>query len=252
MKDNKIINVNDLYYATLIDKDGIPKCLLGIYKNGVFIDIKNDDRYVRDKKTLKFSINNVPVNLYDFLNFIFATEDLYYGKRRARNRTVKEILEKDKYIIKTFIECEKTFDYNNSLKEQQTLAIIKPDGVKNAIKIIEMIYKSGLSIEKYEVRMLDKEILSEHYSHLLDKPFYPVLENYMLSGEVILMILKGKNAVEKLRNLMGPTDSTKAPKGTIRGEFGTDITYNAIHGSDSYTNAQREINRFFYQKQKRI
>jgi len=135
---------------------------------------------------------------------------------------------------------------------QETLAIIKPDGVKNAIKIIEMIYKAGLTVKKYEVRMLDEEILKEHYSHLTDKPFYPKLESYMLSGEVILMILEGKNAVEKLRELMGPTDSTKAPKGTIRGEFGTDITYNAIHGSDSELNAINEIKRFFNQKQKRI
>ena len=115
-----------------------------------------------------------------------------------------------------------------------------------------MIYNAGLKIEKYEIRMLDEEILSEHYAHLVNKSFYPNLENYMLSGEVILMILEGIDAVEKFRNLMGPTDSTIAPKGTIRGEFVTDITYNAVHGSDSNTNAQIEINRFFNQKQKRI
>ena len=135
---------------------------------------------------------------------------------------------------------------------EQTLAIIKPDGIKNAIKIIKMIYNQGLKIEKYEVRKLDEEILKEHYAHIIDKPFYPKLENYMLSSEVVLMILEGVNAVDKLRNLMGPTDSTKALKGTIRGEFGTDITYNAIHGSDSKENAEIEINRFFKQKQKRI
>lgn len=135
---------------------------------------------------------------------------------------------------------------------EKTFAIIKPDGIKNISKIIEMIYNSGLVISKFEVRQLDEEILSEHYSHLLDKPFYPMLQEYMLSSEVVLMILEGENAVENLRNLMGPTDSTKAPKGTIRGEFGTDITYNAIHGSDSKENAEIEINRFFKQKQKRI
>ena len=135
---------------------------------------------------------------------------------------------------------------------EKTLAIIKPDGIKNISKIIEMIYNSGLVISKYEVRQLDEEILSEHYAHLTDKPFYPMLQKYMMSSEVVLMILEGENAVENLRNLMGPTDSTKAPKGTIRGEFGTDITYNAIHGSDSKENAEIEINRFFKQKQKRI
>ena len=115
-----------------------------------------------------------------------------------------------------------------------------------------MIYNAGLKIKKYEVRRLDEEILKEHYAHLIDKPFYPELESYMLSGEVVLMVLEGLNAVEKFRNLMGPTDSKKAPKGTIRGEFGTDITYNAVHGSDSGLNAVTEIIRFFKQKQKRI
>ena len=67
----------------------------------------------------------------------------------------------------------------------------------------------------------------------------------MTSGLVAVMILTGENAVEKLRVLMGPTDSTKAEKGTIRGEFGTNITYNAIHGSDSKENAIIEIKRFF-------
>ncbi len=157
---------------------------------------------------------------------------------------------KDKFTLNTFSD-EKN-QYNHTQTMEKTLAIIKPDGVKNADKIIEMIYKAGLKIKKYEAKMLDKEILSEHYAHLVNKSFYPKLEDYMLSGEVILMILEGINAVEKLRILMGPTDSTIAPKGTIRGDFGTDITYNAIHGSDSNINAQIEINRFFNQKQKRI
>lgn len=135
---------------------------------------------------------------------------------------------------------------------QETFAIIKPDGMKNAVEIINMIYKEGLKIKKYEIRMLTEEILKEHYAHIVDKPFYPKLESYMLSSEVVIMILEGENAVEKLRNLMGPTNSANAPKGTIRGEFGTDITYNAIHGSDSSLNAKIEINRFFKEKQKRI
>ena len=133
----------------------------------------------------------------------------------------------------------------------RTLAIIKPDGIKNITKITEMIYASGLVISKYEISQLDEDILSKHYSHLVDKPFYPMLQEFMMSSEVVIMILEGENAVEKLRNLMGPTDSTKAPIETIRGKFGTNITYNAIHGSDSKENAEIEINRFFNQKQKK-
>ena len=128
---------------------------------------------------------------------------------------------------------------------EQTLAIIKPDGMKNSNEILKMIYDKGLTVDKFKAGYLTKKVLKEHYAHLLDKPFYPQLEEYMLSGEVAILVLEGENAVEKFRNLMGPTDSTKAEPGTIRGKFGKDITHNAIHGSDSKENAEIEINRFF-------
>lgn len=135
---------------------------------------------------------------------------------------------------------------------EETFAMIKPDGIKNIVKIIEMIYSAGLKIEKYEVRHLDKDILKEHYAHVIDKPFYPELESFMLSDNVVTMIISGDDAVSKLRQLMGPTDSKEAGKDTIRGKFGTDKTRNAIHGSDSKKSAEIEIERFFKQKQKRI
>jgi len=247
MNENKKIDLSELYYATIVDEKGNIDYFLGTGKKGVFTDIRNDKKYVWNGRNYKFYKNSIEVKLKAFVSYGLVVKNSFYG-----TKTVKEIIEKDKFIAKEIYEKTNEYGFYDAQDINETLAIIKPDGVKNAIKIIDMIYKTGLSIEKYEVRMLDKEILSEHYSHLTDKPFYPKLENYMLSGEVILMILKGENAVEKLRNLMGPTDSTKAPKGTIRGEFGTDITYNAIHGSDSNTNALIEINRFFKQKQKRI
>lgn len=142
--------------------------------------------------------------------------------------------------------------YSPSLDEERTLAIIKPDGLKYTSQIIDMIYENGLKIAKYDVRLLDEDILKEHYSHLIDKPFYPALRDYMMSGPVAIMVLEGKYAVNKFRTLMGPTDASKAPKNTIRGLFGTDITRNAIHGSDSIENAEIEINRFFKVKQKTI
>lgn len=139
-----------------------------------------------------------------------------------------------------------------SVSTEKTLAIIKPDAMNNIDKILEMFYANGLKVEKFEVRRLDEEILSNHYSHLVEKPFYGDLQKFMMSKPVAVMVLKGNNAVEKLRALMGPTDSTKALKNTIRGKFGTDKMYNAIHGSDSTKSAEIEINRFFKQKQKRI
>ena len=136
-------------------------------------------------------------------------------------------------------------------KIEETLAIIKPDGVKNADKIIDMLYQNGLKIKEYKLTILDKDIIKEHYAHLIDKPFYPEIEAYMTSGKVALMILEGENAVEKFRTLMGPTNSKLAAKGTIRGEFGTDITQNAIHGSDSEESASIEMERFFYRDVKK-
>ena len=141
---------------------------------------------------------------------------------------------------------------NVKAKDTKTLTIIKPDGMKHIDGIINMFYENGLKINSYKLEQLTDEILEEHYSHLSDKPFYPKLRDYMMSSLVAIMVLEGENAVEKLRALMGPTDATKAEPDTIRGKFGTDITYNAIHGSDSDENAKREIERFFKVKQKRI
>jgi len=133
---------------------------------------------------------------------------------------------------------------------ERTLVIVKPDGMPNIDKIIEMIYQKDLKIVDYKVTMLDPEVLKEHYSNVLDKPFYPTLEEFMTSSEVALMIVEGEDAVAKFGALRGPTDSRLAPEGTIRKAFGTDKTYNAVHGSDSVENAEIEINRFFNTKQK--
>lgn len=247
MKDNEKIYVNDLYYATLIDENNRIDYVIGTLINGIFTNIKTDEKYIWNGGTLRFHNKTNSFKIYGFKSYGCVDKSSLYGIK-----TIKEIIEKDKFITKTFNEKTNEYVYCDTQEIQQTLAIIKPDGIKNIAKIIEMIYSSGLKIQKYEVKMLDEEILKEHYSHLLDKPFYPTLESYMLSSEVVIMILEGENAVEKLRNLMGPTDSAKAPKGTIRGEFGTNVTYNAIHGSDSKESAEVEINRFFNQKQKRI
>ena len=131
------------------------------------------------------------------------------------------------------------------MEKEQTLAIIKPDGIEHTEEIIDILYKNGLTIVDYDLRLLDEEIVADHYSHLIDKPFFPEIIEYMTSAPVVLMILEGENAVSTLRKVMGPTDSTQAAPDTIRGKFGTDKSTNAIHGSDSVENAQIEIKRFF-------
>jgi nucleoside-diphosphate kinase len=92
---------------------------------------------------------------------------------------------------------------------------------------------------------LDRKLLLEHYAHIAQKPFFPEVEEFMQSSPVIAMALQAEGAVEKVRALLGPTDSKKAGPGTIRGDFGVDVMVNVVHGSDSLAAAQVELARFF-------
>jgi nucleoside-diphosphate kinase len=132
-------------------------------------------------------------------------------------------------------------------KYEKSLIIIKPDGVRKKIigKIISRFEESGLEIERIRVLHIDENIAYAHYKDHIDKPYFERLLKYMTGGPSIVMVVKGENAIARARELMGPTDPKKAPKGTIRGDFGTDITINVIHGSDCPKAAQREINIFF-------
>jgi nucleoside-diphosphate kinase len=84
-----------------------------------------------------------------------------------------------------------------------------------------------------------------HYAHVSDRPFYPELKSFMQSSPVVIIAFSGENAVTRVRDLIGPTDSRKAAKGTIRGDFGKDTMFNLVHGSDSPENALTELKRFF-------
>lgn len=133
--------------------------------------------------------------------------------------------------------------------KERTYAMLKPDGVRKELfpEVVKRIEGAGLEVVQSKKMVLDEQIVRQHYAHLLDKPFYPTLEEFMLSGPVIGMIVEGDNAIKRLRDLMGATDSKDALPGTIRGDYGdkTCCTYNIIHGSDSLENAEIEINRFF-------
>lgn len=132
---------------------------------------------------------------------------------------------------------------------ERTYVMLKPDGVRKQLldEIIHRIENIGLSVSNVKEMYLNEEIIREHYAHLVDKPFYPTLELFMMSGPVMAMIVEGENAVSRVRSLMGATDSKNALPGTIRGDYGdkTCCTYNIIHGSDSLENAEIEINRFY-------
>jgi len=133
--------------------------------------------------------------------------------------------------------------------KEYTYIMIKPDGVRMGLteEIIKRIQNKGFEIKLFDVRKLSEGVLDEHYAHVKDRPFYPEMKEFMLSDYVVPMIVYGKNAVQGMRDLMGPTKSSEAPKGTIRGDFGNKeiINQNVIHGSDSRENALIEIERFF-------
>lgn len=128
-----------------------------------------------------------------------------------------------------------------------TFSIIKPDamGREDEGKILTRITEAGFRIAALKMIHLTLQQAREFYAVHHDKPFYPGLVEFMSSGPVIAMVLRHENAVEEFRNLIGNTDPEKAEKGTIRADFATTIQRNAVHGSDSPENAQREAAFFF-------
>jgi nucleoside-diphosphate kinase len=130
---------------------------------------------------------------------------------------------------------------------ERTFGIVKPDAVaKNAIGgVVEMIEKSGLKIVGLRLVHLSEAQARAFYAVHKERPFYGSLVKFMTSGPAVVMAIEGENAVARYREVMGPTDSTKAPGGTIRNKYGTDIEKNAVHGSDGPDTARGELAFFF-------
>jgi nucleoside-diphosphate kinase len=130
---------------------------------------------------------------------------------------------------------------------ETTLVLLKPDCLadRHCGDVISRFEASGLEIIGCKMMLLADGVLAEHYSHIKDRPFYPELKSFMQSSPVIALALAGESAVTLVRDLLGPTDSRKAAKGTIRGDFGKDTMINVAHGSDSPENAALELKRFF-------
>ena len=130
---------------------------------------------------------------------------------------------------------------------QRTLIIFKPDCMeqRHVGAVVSRFEQAGFTIIACKMARLTPALLRSHYAHVADKPFYPEIEQFMSSRPVIIMALQGEAIVQKVRDLLGPTDSRKAAKGTIRGDFGTEMMKNVVHASDSDENARSEIARFF-------
>jgi nucleoside-diphosphate kinase len=128
-----------------------------------------------------------------------------------------------------------------------TFGIIKPDAVRagNIGNIIQRITDSGFKVRAMKMIHMSRKIAEGFYAVHRERPFFGELVEFMTSGPSVVMALERENAVQAWRDLMGPTDSTKAPKGTIRGDFGTNVGENAVHGSDSEENANLELSYFF-------
>lgn len=129
----------------------------------------------------------------------------------------------------------------------RTLAIIKPDAVKDGHtgEIITMIQKAGFKILAMKMTRLSMDSAGGFYEIHKDKKFYNELIEYMTSGPCVPIAIQRNNAVEAYRKLIGATDPAKADEGTIRKLFATSIAFNAVHGSDSDENAEKEIAHFF-------
>ena len=130
---------------------------------------------------------------------------------------------------------------------QKTLVLLKPDCLENKVagQVIGRFEENGYEIKASKMLQLDDALLREHYAHVTDLPFFPEIASFMSSRPVLALILEGKEVVQGVRDLLGPTDSNAAPVGTIRGDLGTDRMKNVVHASDSDESATAEISRFF-------
>ena len=130
---------------------------------------------------------------------------------------------------------------------ENTLAIVKPDAVAagSTGKIIDMIESNGFEIVALKKAHLTEAQAKGFYAVHSERPFFGSLISFMTSGPVVLMTLRAENAIQRWRDLMGPTDATQAGPDTVRGRFGTDIEKNASHGSDATDTAAFETSHFF-------
>lgn len=130
---------------------------------------------------------------------------------------------------------------------EKTFVILKPDCMNKKLwgKVLDRFAEQGFDVVGCKMMQLTPALLREHYAHVADKPFYPEIEEFMSSTPVIALVLQGDNVIEKVRELLGPTNSQNAPKGTIRGDFGDNMMVNVCHASDGPETAVAEIKRFF-------
>lgn len=130
---------------------------------------------------------------------------------------------------------------------QRTLVLAKPDAVRRGLvgELLSRLERKGLKVAGLKVLRMDEALARRHYAVHAEKAFFGGLVKYITSGPIAAVVVEGPNVVEMVRRLMGETDPLRAAPGTIRGDFGTSIEENLVHGSDSPENARQEIALFF-------
>lgn len=130
---------------------------------------------------------------------------------------------------------------------EETLVLIKPDGVKRQIcgEILTRYERKGLIIKAMKLLQTPKELAQEHYAEHKDKPFFGELVDFITSGPVLAFVLAGKNAVTSVRTINGATNPVNATPGSIRGDYALTMDSNVVHASDSVDSAAREIHLWF-------
>ncbi len=133
------------------------------------------------------------------------------------------------------------------MQTERSLIIIKPDAIQRNLvgEIIGRFERKGLKLIGMKMMHLNDVLLSEHYAHIADKPFFPRIQKFMKSAPVIVMALSGSGAVAAIRTIVGPTKAFEAAGGTIRGDLAMSMQSNVVHASDSVENGEIEIKRFF-------
>lgn len=130
---------------------------------------------------------------------------------------------------------------------ERTLSIVKPDGVKKNLigEVIRRFEQNGLRTAALKMVNLSVEEAKGFYLVHRDRPFYGSLTAFMSEGPIVVMVVEGENAINKVRQIMGATNPKDASPGTIRADFASDIEHNIVHGSDSSESAAYEIPYFF-------
>ncbi len=130
---------------------------------------------------------------------------------------------------------------------ESTFVMVKPDGVQRGLigEVINRFEEKGLLIVSLKMLKISDDTAAEHYAEHEGKDFYQPLLDYITSGPVVVMAVKGDSVVSMVRKIVGATDPKEAVPGTIRGDFGIDISRNIIHAADSESSAERELGIFF-------